>query len=114
VQIRIWTIVALLVFVILSVSVLAAFYVETFLSRRLAFLASFSKYCVPALLVFCLVYVFHDLVIFYRGLAALTVMLGICIGMFLPREHGPSNPSRGWIETKRDGWRRRNVWRSDG
>jgi len=82
IPIRIWTTAAIFASVTLLVSTVTAFLMGILLFRQFALLASFSKYCAPALLAFLLIYVLHDLTISYRGLTALVVMLGICIGVW--------------------------------
>lgn len=81
-EIRMWTAVVIFASAVLLTSTAAAFLMGSLLFRMSALLASLCKYCAPALLAILLIYVLHDLTVFYGGLTVLVVTLGICIGVW--------------------------------
>lgn len=81
-RLRTWRAVVILACSTWLISTCAAFLVGTVLFRRFAPLESSLKYCALSLLAFVAIYVVHDLSVFYGGLLALAVALGVCAGVW--------------------------------
>jgi peptidoglycan/xylan/chitin deacetylase (PgdA/CDA1 family) len=82
IRVRNWIYILLFYFIILLISAAISFYIHSFMFSMSVCIMSAFHYTVLFLLVFFSLYIFKDLDIGYKGAVILTVLSGVCIGIW--------------------------------